>query len=58
VSAALLEPTAIEVERPELAAPHVLEIRPANKITDIAQLPPIWRLAGCGKIEFNPQPYS
>lgn len=44
MSAALLEPTAIEVERPELAAPHVLEIRPANKITDIAQLPPIWRL--------------
>jgi RecA-family ATPase len=44
VSAALLEPAAIEVERPELGAPGVIEIRPAARITDIAQLPPIWRL--------------
>ena len=44
MNAALLEPAAIEVERPELAAPGVIEIKPADKITNIAQLPSIWKL--------------
>ena len=41
MSGILMEAVAVEVETPKLAAP---ETKPTDKITNIAQLPSIWRL--------------